>query len=174
MPRENSAHQAVADAGEAGALQPLRRRRGRVRQAVEPAEQHQVLERRKLLIYRDAVAQHADAPARFRIARILAEDADPAFSCFRETGDNAQQGRLSGAVAAEQGYARARLDCQFDFAQRRIIAVVFPDVFGGDRFRHFFFPDFLTGTAGWPARYSSTKPSARMLNESASTQVSLS
>ena len=57
------AHQAIADALEAGAFQQFVGPLAWVGQAVEAAEEHQILDGGKLVVKRDAVAQDADAAA---------------------------------------------------------------------------------------------------------------
>ena len=54
---------------------------------------------------------------------------------------------LPGAVAAEQRDARPGFHGKLNLAQRRVIAVVLPDVLRGDCLRHFFFPGPFTGAA---------------------------
>ncbi len=46
------------------------------------------------------MAQHTHAAASFRVPRVFTEDADAALTGFREAGDDAEQGRLTRAVAA--------------------------------------------------------------------------
>src|SRR5262249_52356688 len=133
-------------------VEPFEGSAGRIVERVEASEQLQVFDCRKLFVNGNAVAEHADAAPRLRIARVLAEYVDLAATRFREPRDDSQQRRLACAVAAEQSDAGARLDGEPDLAQRRVIALIFPDVFGGDRLRHFFFPVPFTGTAGWPTR----------------------
>ena len=102
------AHQAVADAIEAGAFQPFERRPPRVGQAVERREELQVFERRKLVVDRDAVADEAD-PARVAVSRGPCRRSGPGRGAGREKpADDAQQRGLSRAVAADQRQARAR------------------------------------------------------------------
>jgi hypothetical protein len=82
MPRENSRTRPSGDAFQAGALQPLHGGLAGIGQAVEPAEEGQVLERGQLVVDRNAVADEAHAAARFGVARIVAEDADLAAAGF--------------------------------------------------------------------------------------------
>ena len=64
------ADQAVADAAETDALQHFIGALARIGQAVEPAEQRQILDRREFVVERDAVPQDADAPPRGFLAGI--------------------------------------------------------------------------------------------------------
>src|SRR5207253_1030570 len=120
-------HQAVADAGESGSLQPLFGAFGRIGKSVEAAEERQILECGELLVDGDPVAENAYPSPRLEIARVLFEDADAAFSGFRKSGDDAEERGLTGAVASEKREAGAGLDRQVDASQRRIIAIILPD-----------------------------------------------
>src|SRR5664279_479931 len=99
------ADQAVLDAIEAGALQPVQGGLLRIRDAVELAEQHQILQRRKLVVDADAVTDEAHEAARLSIAGAVAEDRDLAFAGPRKSRDGAQQGGFAGTVAANQRQA---------------------------------------------------------------------
>ena len=77
---------------------------------IEAGKQNQIFGGRELVIKRDAVAQHADAPPVGCLAHIGAVNADGALRGLRKTRDDAQQRGLAGAVAAEQRHGRAGLD----------------------------------------------------------------
>jgi hypothetical protein len=63
------------------------------------------------------VAEDAEAFSGIGMARRVAEDGDAASGGMGEPGENAQQGGLAGAVAAEEREAGSRLDREVDFAE---------------------------------------------------------
>src|SRR5262249_40184456 len=130
------ADQAVLDALEAGALQPFEGRAARVGETVEPRVEGQVFEGGELVVNGDAVADEAHAPARGGLARGFAEDADLAPAGTRETCDGAEEGRLAGAVTADQREAGAFAGIQADVAERGIVAVELPESINGDCAAH--------------------------------------
>jgi len=71
------------------------------------------------------------------LARVIAEDADLPPARFLKTANNAQQGGLAPAVAADQGQACAGFGVQLHIAQRGIVAVKLPDPFSRDRAHSF-------------------------------------
>ena len=95
------------------------------------AEQDQILERREIVVNADAVAQIADARAPFRRARMA--ESDLALRGFGKIGEDAQQGGLARAVAAQQREARALRNFEIRAAQGGIIAEVLPDAISRDR-----------------------------------------
>src|SRR6185437_3432385 len=96
------------------------------------SEQRQVFNRRKIVIHADAVAEIADALARFAAAG-LAEDLHFAFGWFREIGEDAKKRRLPRSVAAEQRHARSRRGFEGCAAERGIVTEVLPDAISRDR-----------------------------------------
>src|SRR5579875_744965 len=131
------AHQAVAHALQAGLFQPLERAAARVGDAVKPRVEHQVLDRRKLIVERNAMADETDVAARSGFARLPPEDFDLALHGAAEACDGAQQRRLPRAVPADQREARAGRRREANVAERRVVAVIFPNAFNGDRVHSF-------------------------------------
>src|SRR5215471_11351139 len=121
------AHESVAHAIQACALQHFVGALYGIGNAVEAGEEQQVLDGGKLIIERDAVAEDADTAARGLLAGVLALHADFAFRGSREAGEDAQQSGFAGAIAAEQGDRRAGGDLNVYLSQGREIAVVFPN-----------------------------------------------
>ena len=129
-------HQAVADAAQARPFEPLGGRGFRLLQAVKTAEQLQVFNCRQLVIDADAVPDDADLRSGFGRSSRIAQQLDVTAGGLRKSAQNAQQSGLAGPVAAQDRQARAGLDRETDFAKRRIVPVVFPEVFDVDRW-HF-------------------------------------
>src|ERR1019366_10521306 len=79
------ADQPVLYAIEAGALQPFQGGSLGIRDAIELAEQDQILQGRELVVDADAVADEAHEAARLSIARPVAEDRNLAFAGPRKS-----------------------------------------------------------------------------------------
>src|ERR1700722_14663190 len=82
------ANEAVAHPIQAGAFQPLAGGAARIVQPIKLAEHVQILERRKLFINPDAMAQDADTLACASGARVLAQDGNAPAPGFREAAQD--------------------------------------------------------------------------------------
>ena len=99
------------------------------------------------------MADPSYAAAGFGFARVVAEDADLPAAGLGESADDAQQGGLPGAVAADQGEAGARLGVKNHVTQRGVVAVELPDTFSGDGVHRF----LSAGKAGTRSRFLSRR-----------------
>ena len=105
MPREKPDTGVVGAVAQSGALQRLHGPRGGVGEAVQPAEEHQVLARSQLGIEEQVVAEHADARAEARrrpCRRCALPYFDRAVGGREQRGQDGEQRGLAGAVRAEQ------------------------------------------------------------------------
>ncbi len=133
MPRENSRTSESLHALQSRAFQPFHARTSPGPAArIESAEELQVFKCRKLVVDRDAVAQHANSRARLRFAGVFAEERHLAFAGSRQPCKDFQQRGFARAIAAEQGEHLSAIDIEGDIAQRWIVSIEFPDVINGD------------------------------------------
>ena len=118
--------------GQADALENLLG--ARARQAVELAEQLEVLHRREALVQRGVLGDQVDLGANaFELAReVVAEHLRLAGRRPRAAGEDAQRRRLAGAVVTEQAEDLTGLRIEGDAVKRLDAAVVLGEVGDAD------------------------------------------